>query len=157
MAFNKTNPISVGDATKKSHYDRVFDNTLALAGIGIPYFLGGDWFTLETSTSFTAIKGLILVQIDGSVLAANNLVAYFEAFFRGGNASNPVYCDLYNLTDAGIVSGSELTVTSATPLRVRSSALSLPAATKEYYARNKAPDAGTPIYTNGCNLILLKV
>lgn len=30
MAFNPTNPVSVGDATRKSHYDRVFDNVIAL-------------------------------------------------------------------------------------------------------------------------------
>ena len=30
MAFNATNPVLVGGATKKDHYDRVFDNTLAL-------------------------------------------------------------------------------------------------------------------------------
>lgn len=28
--FNATNPVAVGLATKKDHYDRVFDNTLAL-------------------------------------------------------------------------------------------------------------------------------
>ena len=30
MAFNATNPVSVADPTKKDHYDRVFDNTVAL-------------------------------------------------------------------------------------------------------------------------------
>lgn len=30
MAFNPTNPVSVGLATKADHYHRVFDNTLAL-------------------------------------------------------------------------------------------------------------------------------
>jgi hypothetical protein len=30
MAFNSTNPVSVGDPTAKFHYDRVFDNTLAI-------------------------------------------------------------------------------------------------------------------------------
>lgn len=30
MAFNPTNPVSVGLATKVDHYDRVFDNTLLL-------------------------------------------------------------------------------------------------------------------------------
>lgn len=29
MAYNGTNPVSVGDETLKSHYDRVFDNTVA--------------------------------------------------------------------------------------------------------------------------------
>ncbi|MGE0463900.1 MAG: hypothetical protein AB7Q16_21245 [Vicinamibacterales bacterium] len=32
MAYNATNPVTVGAATKKDHYDRVFDNTLALYG-----------------------------------------------------------------------------------------------------------------------------
>lgn len=30
MAFNATNPVVVGDSTKKLHYDRAFDNTLLL-------------------------------------------------------------------------------------------------------------------------------
>lgn len=30
MAFNGTNPVSVGDPTRKSDYDRVFDNTVAI-------------------------------------------------------------------------------------------------------------------------------
>ena len=30
MAYNGTNPVVVGAATKKDHYDRVFDNTAAL-------------------------------------------------------------------------------------------------------------------------------
>lgn len=30
MAFNASNPVSVGLATKKDHYDRVFDNTVLL-------------------------------------------------------------------------------------------------------------------------------
>ncbi len=29
MAYNSTNPVSVGDPTRKSDYDRVFDNTVA--------------------------------------------------------------------------------------------------------------------------------
>lgn len=32
MAFNSSNPVSVGVATKKDHYDRAFDNTVALYG-----------------------------------------------------------------------------------------------------------------------------
>ena len=28
--FNSTNPVAVGDPTRKDHYDRVFENTLAL-------------------------------------------------------------------------------------------------------------------------------
>lgn len=30
MAYNGTNPVTVGSSTKKDHYDRVFDNTVAL-------------------------------------------------------------------------------------------------------------------------------
>lgn len=35
MAFNAVNPVSVGLATKKDHYDRVFDNTLELRTGGL--------------------------------------------------------------------------------------------------------------------------
>jgi hypothetical protein len=52
MAWNATNPVTVGAATKKDHYDRAFDNLLELraGGIAIASQAAGDFLYATSAT-----------------------------------------------------------------------------------------------------------
>lgn len=57
MAFNAVNPVVVGGSTKKDHYDRVLDNTVALraGAIAIPSQAAGDFITALSSEQLSRI------------------------------------------------------------------------------------------------------
>lgn len=93
MAVNITNPTAVGLATKKDHFDRVFDNTVAIyagamalasqaandfiyassgtqlarvaAVAGIPYFTGSSWkIKSAAKTDLTISSNTLTVDLD---------------------------------------------------------------------------------------------
>ncbi len=57
---------------------------------------------------------------------------FFEAVLATSNAGFPSYARLYNITDGAFVADSQVSSVNTTSERVRSGALSLPAADKEY-------------------------
>lgn len=155
MVFSRTNPVSVGDPTRKTDYDRVFNNIEAIRTVGLEYDLGGDDVPHFNNTSPLYIANYAIVQIDGSELTASHLEAYFEATFRGFDASNQVSVELYNVTDAAIVANSQVDLTLASFDRQRSVALSLPAALKEYAARCFTSNASTEVIVASSKIIVL--
>ncbi len=74
MAYSAVNPVSVSDPTRKSDYDRVFDNTVAnRAGVvsgattDSEFHIGetateGGWFTSRTDIEFAISVGAELVS-----------------------------------------------------------------------------------------------
>jgi hypothetical protein len=106
--FNETNPVSVGDATKKDHYDRVFDNALALRRIA-SRAAGGDWEFRQTDAAFTKIAGHKVVEIDGDEVGA--ITVHFMTKVDGGTGQ----VRLYNITaGAGVGAAVNITVTTDT-------------------------------------------
>lgn len=79
----------------------------------------------------------VRIEIDPTDWDAD-LLFYFEADFYTSNAGSPAKARLYNLTDSAVVAGSEISVSETDPdndIRARSSAITLPAASKEYQAQ----------------------
>lgn len=60
MAFNATNPVSVGLATKADHYNRVFDNTLELrtGGIAIASQAALDFLHASSATQLARVAAV---------------------------------------------------------------------------------------------------
>jgi len=155
MAYSRTNPVSVGDPTRKSDHDRTFDNVEAIRTLGLEYHLGGSDVAHFNDTSAVDIADPSIVQIDGTNLTASHLEAYFEATFRGANGSNQVSVELYNITDTATVASSQVNLTSASFDRVRSAALSLPASAKEYKARCFTSNSATEVVVASAKIIIL--
>lgn len=68
MPVNVTNPVTVGAATKKDHFDRCFDNTVALYGgnVAIASQGAGDVITAVSSTQLGRVNGTGLLQLNGA-------------------------------------------------------------------------------------------
>lgn len=157
-SYSQTNPVSVGDPTRKSDYDRVFDNIEAIRTVGLEYHLGGDdvaHFSDQGSGNAVYIAHYAIVQIDGTNLTASHLEVYFEATLRGDDGNNQVSVELYNVTDAGVVANSQVNLTSASFDRQRSVALSLPASAKEYAARCFTAASATEVIVASAKIIIL--
>ena len=94
------------------------------------------------SDSYEDMKGC-LFALDGDDLTNQNV--YFECVMVNEAASRTAYAQIYNITDSGVVTGSEITST-ANPVsaieRVRSSALTIPSGVKEYKLQRKMSQAG---------------
>lgn len=138
MAWNATNPVTVGAATKKDHYDRVFDNVVYVHGlfvVGFPYSFGGaepqgnvgtGYPSGATYAALVPWSGILYVP-DCSVFSGVTMV--LEAMLRA-EAGATATLALFNLTDGtpdAALANSEITSTDATGARVRtSSAITLP-------------------------------
>lgn len=68
MAITETNPVTVGNATKKSDFDVAMNNTIALKQAGTERDLGGDWMTPVTDTAFVPVPGARIVELDATNL-----------------------------------------------------------------------------------------
>lgn len=155
FSYNRTNPVSVGDPTRKSDYDRHHDNIEALRTVGLEYHLGGADDEQVENTSAIYIPHYAIIQIDGTNLTSSHLEVYFEATLRGDDGNNQVSVELYNITDAAIVANSQVNLTSATFDRQRSVALSLPASNKEYAARCFTANAATRVIVSSAKVITM--
>lgn len=63
--FNATNPVSIGAATKKDHFDRAFDNILVLRDGGIAMAgqaAGGEDVVLSSNASQLKVLAMGLAQ-----------------------------------------------------------------------------------------------
>lgn len=86
--------------------------------------------------------GVLTREADDDDMAPT-VTYYFEATLKstGGYAA---YARVFNITDAGAVSGAEVNTTSLTPVRVRSASFTMPSGSKEYRAEfGGAPSSGT--------------
>jgi hypothetical protein len=112
MPINVTNPVSVGAATKKDHYDRVFLNTLALKKIGTALNLGGSDHQPIPDTSFVPIPGGRVLEINGTItdeMTGFSIEVHATVFTIGGTGS----IRLWDITAAAQI-GSATTFTNTT-------------------------------------------
>ena len=124
MAFNATNAVVVGAATKVDHYDRVFDNGLALRVLAsVP--AGGDWEFQQTNASFTQIAGHAEIEIDGD--EATGIEVHCMAKVDAGTGQ----IRLYNVTDAAIL-GAAVSVTVTVDTLTKITGLTPVAGVKSY-------------------------
>jgi hypothetical protein len=128
MAFNATNPVSVGDATKKSAYDRVFNNILALKEARLGHALGGDFQVSVADAAYTALPGFIVVEIDGTNLAG--LIVEVHAMCRVVTGSG--WFRLWNITAGIPIVGSETTFTETSATLKKTAALTLSTGIAQY-------------------------
>lgn len=87
--------------------------------------------TVTASSPFTPF-GNLTVEIDGSKLGGHTV--YFEAHIKTTVGAKLAQARLFNVTDSAAVPNSTVTTASTSPVRVRSSAITLPAAAKTYRA-----------------------
>jgi hypothetical protein len=157
MSYSRTNDSVIGHATKKSVYDTVFNNIEAIRSLGaLEVSLGGDYAVAvnsDTATPGANIPGYVIAQIDGGLLTASHLECFFEAFCWNGDADNETHVELWNVTDEQVEATIDLQ--DVTPTRRRSSAVTLPAATKEYKALYYVDHSDTSIYVAVAKLIFL--
>ncbi len=66
------------------------------------------------------------------LIASPGMSIYFEVHMKTSNATYPAEARLYNITDVGVVPLSHITTPALSMTRVRSAALTLPVAAKEY-------------------------
>lgn len=139
MSFTLTNPVVVGYATKKDHYDVAFANALhifKLLKAGLPFHFGGSpdqgnvgtgYVSGATSAALVPWTGILYVPdcaiFDGQTMA-------LEALLKAESAGATATLALFNLTDGTpdtALANSPITSTDTTGARVRtSSAITLP-------------------------------
>jgi hypothetical protein len=149
MAFNTSNPTVVGNSTRKSHYDRVFDNTIAIKEGRIQHELGGHWATKMDDTSLVAIAEPVIARVDGTNLGGFTVEVVCVAYVMTGTGE----IRLRNLTTAAYV-GSVQTFTNTTPGIVTITGLTLTTGLNNYelHARGQSGAALPCVY--GARLVL---
>lgn len=105
MAFNSTNPVTVGAATKKDHYDRVFDNTLLLKTS-----ISDDGLTWsgKVANLLNAICDGRLTLTSGTPVTTSDVTAATTVYFTPNGNGNRIA--LYDGSAWQIVSFSELSI-----------------------------------------------
>ena len=122
MAYNATNPVTVGAATKKDHYDRSFDNTVALyagamsipsqATNDIPFFSSasqiGRVVSANSAVMVTSAGGVpslatTLPAVDGSALTGLTFAGLSPLTTRGDTL----------VASSGVVTGTRLPLGAA--------------------------------------------
>ncbi len=129
MSITETNPVVSGFDTEKSQYDTVFNNTVALKQAGTERHLGGDPNAPVTDTSYVAVPGLAIVEIDGTNLSGFTIEVHATAKVDSGTGS----IRLWDIT-AGAQVGSAQTFTGTSFALVKIAALTglLAAASHQY-------------------------
>lgn len=150
MAFNVTNPVSVGDATKKDHYDRVFDNVIAVKERRGELALGGSDSDAVSDTGFVDLPAGVHVEIDGTNLGGFTVEVHFMGRVLAGTGT----IRLWNITAAAEVSSSQKTFTNTSADRIVSSSLSLASGVNEYKLQVKGSAAADLPQVWGAKLIL---
>ncbi len=128
MPFSSSNPVIVGDATKKSHYDRSFNNGIALKEARLEHPLGGDFQVSVADTAYVPIPGFIVFEIDGTNLSG--MTVELHAMCRAATGTGRYR--LWNITTGAEVAGSETTFTETSATLKKSSGITLTAGVNTY-------------------------
>jgi hypothetical protein len=129
MPFNPNNPVNVGDATRKSAYDRVFLNTIALKEARLEHHLGGDVMISVADAAYVPLPGVVVLELDGTNLSG--LTIEVHAMCRVAAAGTGRF-RLWNITTGGEVSGSETTFTETTATLKKSAPLTVATGINQY-------------------------
>lgn len=124
---------STGDITVGG--DSLNTNAEIFSHLSVEHFFTGSGSYIDrTGTYFT---------LDGDNF--DNQTVLFESVMAVEQAGRTAYAKIYNITDAGDLSGSEITSTTVgitAPENVRSSALTFPSGAKRYKLQIKQSPAG---------------
>lgn len=121
-------------------------------GPGSPTVWAYDWFMMghdfggvgTTSTSYSEPNQTVRSLMDLPVGWTSDANCYFEVIIAAGGGGT-AYAELYNVTDAASVSGSEVSTTSASATRLRSGTITL-RSDKVYTIRTKCSTGGVAFY-----------
>jgi hypothetical protein len=150
MSFNTSNPVTLGRATRKSHYDTVFDNTIALKETrGLVQQLGGVYTDRIDDTTLVPIPAATLARIDGTNLSGFTVEVLFIGYVETGTGE----VRLYNFTTSSFVS-SLVTFTNTTAALFTISGITLTSGVNDYilYARGQTSAAQPTVY--GARLVI---
>lgn len=152
MAFNTSNPVVVGAATKKEHYDRAFDNGVALKEARHSQDLGGDdeRSILTVNTSWEDVPGFVDAELDGTNLGGLTV----EVHIMGRVSLGTGRFRLYNLTTAAAVSGSETTFLETTATLKKSGAITLTTGLNTYRLQANISVSGQGAFVWGGKLVI---
>jgi hypothetical protein len=127
MAFNTSNPVVVGNAVRKSEYDRVFDNAIALKERRGELSLGGHFASRVDDTSLVVVPQPEIARVDGTNLGGFTVDVVCTAFVESGTGE----IRLRNRTTAAYV-GSAQSFTNTTAALVTISGLTLTSGLNDY-------------------------
>lgn len=150
MAWNGTNPVVVGNPTRKSDFDRLWDDALAVKEAQSRFDLGGDYTADVADTSYVSIPGFVIAELVVTNLGGLTV----EVHAMGKVVTGTGRIRLWNITDAGVV-GSELTFTNTTVGLLKITGLSLPASgTKQFRLEVRGAAAADRPTVYGAQLVL---
>lgn len=146
MPLTQTAP-AVGNATLADHGIAWRDND-RIAGLpvvaGAPLLIGGSFVDFISGTGFIRLPNSPAFEIDGALAQYSTIYLEVDAI-RGDDVGSTVSAtfDLYNVTDAGTVAGSEITVSidvaHPSTKHGKTSGFTLNSGVKRYHCRIKSP------------------
>jgi hypothetical protein len=149
MAFNTSNPVVLGRATRKSHYDRVFDNTIAIKEARVEHELGGHYASRLDDTSLVAIPHPVIARLDGTNLGGFTVEVLCTAYVETGTGE----IRLYNLTTASYVS-SVVTFTNTAIAVVTITGITLTTGLNNYVLHGRGQSAAALPTIYGARLVV---
>lgn len=143
MSFNATNPVAVGNSTRKSHYDRVFNNTVHLrdrAASGLPmHWPGSDAGSLVGTAFPSGATRSVRAPGTSLLVLAGEIEVVFSVTLWADSGATATVALFESAAPNTAVTGSTLTSTNTDGERKASGTLTLPAGT--YFIKGHAGHA----------------
>lgn len=149
MSFTNSNPVVVGAAVRKGHYDAIFANTVALKEARTTHDLGGSHHDAVVDMALVDIPGAIYAEVDGSNLTGFTVEVHAMCKVASGTG----YIRLYNVTTPGNV-GSEVSFVSTVPSLVKITGITLAAGVTQYKLRVRGATADALPSVWGAKLVI---
>jgi hypothetical protein len=150
MGLIRVNPVTAGFKARKTHYDNVFDNTIAIVEARHVHPLGGHFETQIIDTAFRVIPGPIFVEIDGTNVG--NFISEVHVMCTVVTGTGTF--QLYNKTTPGAIASSITTFTNTSPALVKSPAIALASGVNVYELQVKGSTANDRPAIWGAKLVL---
>lgn len=142
MSFTTVNPVAAGQKARKSHFDALFANAIALKEARATHVLGGSFESAVSDTSFVSAPGSVFVEIDGTNLGGLTVEVHVMAKVVGGTGT----IQLFNRTLAVAVASSSATFTNTSPALIKTGAITLATGVNVYELQVKG-NVGTDLPT----------
>ncbi len=149
MAYNATNPTVVGQATRKSAYDRVFDNARAVKEATSRMPLGGNALAEVADTAYVTVPDPIIVELDGTNVGGLTVEVHAMVKVRAGTGR----IRLWNITTGAIV-GAEITFTNTTIALAKITGLSVATGVNQYRVEVRGAASSDLPTVYGAQLVL---
>ena len=145
MPFNSTNPVIVGGSTRKSDFDRAFNNCIALKLARLDHALGGDFQVSVADITYVPVPGFIVLELGGLTIEVQAMcrVTTGTGRFR-----------LWNITISTSVAASETLFIEVTPTLKKSSTLTLASGVNTYRLEVRGADSADLPFVYGAKLVM---